>query len=125
MKPIAIHKKTYNNDLLINARSLIPVDVNNDSISDVIVANTLGEIYCLDGRNFQKIWQIKQQDPTPIYLQNVTSNKQIVVANSDKISLYDLQGNLEKDLKLSPYKQHVKMQIINLNNDDIPEMCTR
>lgn len=122
MKPLKGYKKTYNNDLLINAKSLIPVDVNRDGVVDAIVANTLGEIYCLDGRNFQKIWQIKQPKPTPIYLQDVTSHKQLVVAHPEKISLYDLQGNLEKDLHLSPYKQYVKMQVVNLNNDEIPEI---
>ncbi|BBM82727.1 protein kinase domain-containing protein [Candidatus Uabimicrobium amorphum] len=122
MNPTKGLKKTYKNDLFLNARSLIPVDVNNDEVCDAIVANTLGEIYCLDGKNFQKIWQIKQPEETPIYLQNVTSRKQLIVNHREKISLYDLQGNLEKDLVLSPYNQGVNMQIVNLNNDEVPEI---
>ncbi|WP_372369294.1 protein kinase [Candidatus Uabimicrobium sp. HlEnr_7] len=122
MKPIKTYKKTYNKDLFLRQGGLITTQVNQDKIHDIILSNNLGDIYCLDGNNFQKIWHKKLAERTPIYLQNSTVKKQIVFAHKEKISFYDLQGNFQKNLELSPYTQSTELQFVDLNNDQIPEI---
>ena len=118
--------KIYREDPMIGADTLAVADVNADGHHELFIGNSMGELYCLDGKSGERIWHrnIGEKLTHRIITADIKGDKrpELIVRLTETVLLIDAEGKTLWTANIPKGKGSNWPLTADFDNDNKPEI---